>query len=157
MKNSLMVAGALASSNALATPSDSSERIGQILTDRLINYVGLSEETAAADLLDEKTSSPVVKTFGFESSSLSDNGLIGYELGLNADIGWNYELPLYNQDQFLVFRQRAAAFGGGRQYVSLTFYFFKLTLFLDLWLSKFTADSYMRYDIVNYGDYCNAG
>ena len=33
----------------------------------------------------------------------------------------------------------------------------KLTLFLDLWASKFTVDSYLRYDIVNYGDFCQAG
>lgn len=91
-----MLAGALATSCAIASPSDSSARIGQILTDRLINYVGLSEEMAGVDLLDEKTESPVVKTFGYETTSLSENGLIGYELGLNADLGWNYELPLYN-------------------------------------------------------------
>jgi len=50
-----------------------------------------------------------------------------------------------------------AAFGGGRQYVSLTLYFFKITLYLDLWLSKITADSYLRYDVIQYGDFCNAG
>lgn len=54
-------------------------------------------------------------------------------------------------------RQRASAYGGGRQYFSLTLYFVKLTLYLDLWLSKLTADNYVRYDIVNYGDFCTSG
>ena len=50
-----------------------------------------------------------------------------------------------------------AAFGGGRQQLSFTFYFFRVSTFLDLWLSKFTFDNYMSYDIINYSDYCNAG
>ena len=58
----------------------------------------------------------------------------------------------------MVFRQRASAFGGGRQYISLTLYVVRITLFLDLWLSKVTADSYMRYDVVNHdNDMCAAG
>ena len=51
-------------------------------------------------------------------------------------------------------RQRGGIYGGGRQYFSVTLYFIKLTVFLDLWLSKLTADSYLRYDVVNYGDFC---
>ena len=66
-------------------------------------------------------------------------------------------MPLYNEDEYLVTRQRVSAFGGGRQFVSLTFFFAKVTLYLDLWLSKITVDNYMRYDIVNYRDYCTAG
>ena len=48
-------------------------------------------------------------------------------------------------------------YGGGRQYISFTLYVIKVTVFLDLWLSKFTIDSYLRYNVVNYGDFCRAG
>ena len=58
----------------------------------------------------------------------------------------------------MVSRQRVSAFGGGRQFFSVTFYVVRLTLYLDLWLTKLTADSYMRYDVVNHnGDMCAAG
>ena len=34
----------------------------------------------------------------------------------------------------------------------------RLTLFLDLWVAKVTADSYMRYDVVNHNnDMCASG
>ena len=98
-----------------------------------------------------------MKNFGWESEKNSDNGLVGYSIGLNTDIGWNYELPLYNEDEFQVSRQRISVYGGGRNYVSLTLYVVKVTIFFDLWLSKITADHYIRYDIVNYRDYCQAG
>ena len=61
-----------------------------------MSYAGLSEETTSVNLADEEAASPRVKAFGYETAKLSSNGLVGYEIGLNADIGWNYELPLYN-------------------------------------------------------------
>ena len=123
-----------------------------------MDYAGLSATNDSVDMAGEEADTPRVKTFGYETTNISSNGLVGYELGLNADLGWSYELPLYNQDEYLVFRQRASAFGGGRQYISITLYVVRLTLFLDLWLTKVTADSYMRYDIVNHdNDMCAAG
>ena len=67
-----------------------------MLTKKLTQYVGLSDSNPEVDLAGEKAASPRVKTFGYETVNISDNGLVGYELGLNGDIGWSYELPLYN-------------------------------------------------------------
>ena len=79
--------------------------MGSILTDRVVDYFGLTKGMPELQEVKEDVSeSPRVKTFGFEASNYSDNLLIGYELGINADIGWSYELPLYNQDEYLVFR-----------------------------------------------------
>ena len=152
MKTSLVSAAAFATSVLAGDPSG----LEQMLTQGLMSYAGLSEETTSVNLANEEHASPRVQAFGYETAALSSNGLVGYELGLNADLGWSYELPLYNQDQYLVSRQRGSIYGGGRQYVSFTVYFVKLTVFLDLWLSKFTIDNYLRYDVVNYGDFCNA-
>ena len=98
-----------------------------------------------------------MKAFGFETSKLSANGNLGYDLGINLDLGWAYELPLYNQDQFLVSRERVSAYGGGRQYFSVTLWYLKFTVFLDLWASKITVDNYQRINIVEYSDFCFAG
>ena len=79
--------------------------MGAILTDRIVDYFGLTKGMPELQEVKEDVSeSPRVKTFGFEALNYSDNGLIGYEIGINADIGWSYELPLYNQDEYLVFR-----------------------------------------------------
>ena len=157
MKNSCILAAALASTTTLAMASPTSG-LEKMMTDKIMSYAGLNEETTSVDIAGEEAETPRVKTFGYENASASTNGLLGYGIGLNADLGWSYELPLYNQDEYLVSRQRVSAFGGGRQYLSLTFYVVRLTLFLDLWVAKFTADSYMRYDIVNHdNDMCAAG
>lgn len=76
---------------------------------------------------------------------------------MNADIGWNYELPLYNQDENLVFRQRFGVYGGGRQWVTFTLYFIRITVYADVWLTRFMMDSYQRIDIINYKNFCVAG
>ena len=41
---------------------------------------------------------PEVKAFGYNANTYSESGLFGIDLGLNFDLGVNYELPLYNQD-----------------------------------------------------------
>ena len=99
MKNSFILGAALASTTAFATSS-----LEKMMTDKLMNFAGLNEETTSVDFAGEEAATPRVKTFGYETANASDNGLVGYELGLNADIGWSYELPLYNQDEYLVSR-----------------------------------------------------
>ena len=87
-----MLAAALAS-----TAVNAGSGLEQMLTDKLMDYAGLSEETDKVDLAGtEADAPPRVKTFGYETTQISDNGLVGYEVGLNADLGWSYELPLYN-------------------------------------------------------------
>ena len=55
-------------------------------------------------------------------------------------------------------RQRLGTYAGGRQYVSfLLGNIFRLTLFADVWLAKVTFfDNYLRMDVVNYNDICDA-
>ena len=78
--------------------------------------------------------------------------------GFNIDIGAYYELPVYNQNNYLIWRQRLGIYTGGRQYISfLLGNIFRLTLYGDVWLAKITFfDNYMRMDIVNYNDFCDA-
>ena len=159
MKNFSQLAAALMISGALADESQAADKFdyGKMIADRLMEYAGLGGETTAVDLAGkEDTKSPRVMAFGYETASSTSNGLLGYELGLNMDLGWSYELPLYNQDEYLVFRQRGAVYAGGRNYFSFTLYAVRLYIFLDLWLGKATAENYLRYDVVNYGDFCNA-
>ena len=61
---------------------------------------------------------------------------------------------MYNQDQYLVLRQLVHAYVGGRNYLNLNLGYLKIKLFLDIWGAKMTADNYMRYDIIDYGDFC---
>lgn len=96
---------ALTSTVALAEAATSTgfetHGIARILTDRLMDYAGLTEGTGQIDLATKRegaseTAEPRVKAFGYETSVASENGLVGYDIGLNADLGWTYELPLYN-------------------------------------------------------------
>ncbi len=144
------------SATAQADTQATSDLSGQ-LVQNVMDYAGLSPETPTVDLAGEQSQSPRVMAFGFEKADSTENGLVGYELGLNFDLGWSYELPMYNQDENLVFRQRVAVYGGGRNYLSFTAYVVKVTLFADLWLGKATAENYLSYDIVNYQDFCLAG
>ena len=131
------------------------------IEERMVDYFDLTPDKPElnpeiTELKEEIQASPKVQTYGYETTSLSDNGLLGYELGLNADLGWLYHLPLYNQDNQIVFRQIGAIFGGGRQYFSITAYFVRVNLYLDLWLSKLTVDNYMAYNIVEKKDFCQS-
>jgi len=54
-----------------------------------------------------------------------------------------------------VLRQLLHAYVGGRNYLYLNLKYVKIKLFLDIWGGKITADNYMRYDVIDYGDFCN--
>ena len=97
MKTSLMMGAALMSATAHAEThvnTDLSEKLMQ----NFMDYAGLSPETPSVDLAGEDSKKPRVMAFGFEQSDSTENGLVGYDLGLNFDLGWSYELPMYNQD-----------------------------------------------------------
>ena len=99
---------------------------------------------------------PQVQAFGYDAIASTDDGMWGIELGLNIDIGAGYELPLYNQDQFLIWRVLLNGYFGGRTYVTINLYWIKFHGFFDLWGAKVMFfDNYMRYDIVNYKDFCD--
>ena len=66
------------------------------LVQNFMDYAGLSPETPTVDLGGEQSKSPRVMAFGYERADSTENGLVGYELGLNFDLGWSYELPMYN-------------------------------------------------------------
>ena len=64
---------------------------------------------------------------------------------------------MYNMDQYLINRLRFNLFAGGRNYFTIYLKEIKLIFFLDVWGAKWTFfDNYLRYDIINYGDFCNA-
>ena len=77
-------------------------------------------------------------------------------MGLNADLGFNYTLPLYNEDQLLVFRQLLNIYLGGENFVMLYLGFVRLTFFLNVNGGNARVDNYMRYDAVNYTGFCQA-
>ena len=127
--------------------------------------LNLTQEPEEFNLESPTKDYPKVKAFGWDSSKdlsgtplYSTDGNWGMDVGVNIDTGLYYELPVYNQNNYLVFRQRIGAYAGGRQYVSfLLGNIFRLTFFLDLWITKVTFfDNYLRVDIVNYNDFCDA-
>lgn len=144
MMKSLALTVAIAGTAVVATATVQNN-IDEILKDTDSTYSTHKEER------------PVVQAWGLEGGAYNSNGLFGFDYGINLDIGWNYELPLYNQDENLVFRQRLGVWGGGRQWVTFTLFFIRITLYADAWLTRFLIDSFLRMDIVNYSDFCTAG
>ena len=56
----------------------------------------------------------------------------------------------------MVWRQILNAWIGGRNFLSIVLGYVKIHAFLDLWGGKMSFfDSFMRYDIVNYTDFCS--
>ena len=57
----------------------------------------------------------------------------------------------------MVFRQRLNLYLGGRNFVQVAFGWVKFYVYFDVWGAKLTyLDNYMRYDVVNGGDFCQA-
>ena len=63
MKNSFMVVAALACTQASATSG-----LEQIVTDKIMNYAGLSNKITSVDLAGDKAETPRVETFGYETA-----------------------------------------------------------------------------------------
>ena len=139
--------------------------MGSMLGD-FLGDLGITQDTTNINLESPMAKYPKVQAFGWDStldstvnSALtSTDGNWGMAIGVNFDIGGYYELPLYNQNNYLVWRQRIGVYAGGRQYISfLLGNVFRLTLYGDIWITKVTFfDNYMRMDIVNYNDFCDA-
>ena len=64
------------------------------------------------------------------------------------DVGGNYELPFYSQEQYYIGRQRAAVYLGGRNQVTLTMYLIRLTFYVDFWPWKMTFENFWSYDLL---------
>lgn len=128
--------------------------------------LGLTKEHDNISLESPTKHFPKVQAFGWDSTLdsnvnsvlYSTDGNWGMDIGVNMDVGAYYELPVYNQNNYLIFRQRLGIYAGGRQYISfLLGNIFRLTFYGDIWLSKITFfDNYMRFDIVNYDEFCDA-
>ena len=87
----------------------------------------------------------------------SADGWFGLDFAVNFDIGVNWEAPLYNDNENLVFRVRPAAFVGGRQWVMFQIWYWKFWVFFDVMPVKMTFfDWYMMVNIVEYKDFCTA-
>ena len=55
-----------------------------------------------------------MEAFGYNAIAETEDGCWGIQLGINFDLGLAYELPLYNMDEYLVWRAIAHGFVGGR-------------------------------------------
>ena len=88
----------------------------------------------------------------------SESRLAGIDLTGNFDLGANYELPMYSENQFFILRQRFSLFLGGRQTISFFLTLAKLHFYVDIWPVKFTFENYLSNDIQS-GSYdtCLAG
>lgn len=150
------------STNALDFKGNNLDSLASDTVDNLMNYAGFSKgvvpEYESEELVESPTLKPKVNAIGYSKSSWGgSNSAQGFAIYSTADLGFAYELPLYNEDTFLVWRQRLHFYLGGRNYVTVGVGFAKLTIYLDVFAARLTAlDNYMRYDVVNYGDFCQA-
>ena len=94
---------------------------------------------------------------GYQNQIYSTDGWFGISFGINFDVGVNWELPLYNENQYLVSRIRTSAFVGGRQWVTIQIWYLKINVYFDVWPVRCTFfENYMRVNIVEYKDFCDA-
>ena len=91
-----MMGAALVSATAQADETHVNSDLSEKLMLNFMDYAGLSPASPKVDLAGEESMKPQVLAFGFEKADSTENGLVGYEVGLNFDLGWSYELPMYN-------------------------------------------------------------
>ena len=89
MKTALL-AGALAAISEVNGKSTLESFVGNKLLSVVQNHA------KGLDMSGESDGHPQVKAFGFDYNGLNTDGNWGVDLGLNADVGVSYELPLYN-------------------------------------------------------------
>lgn len=108
--------------------------------------------------LKKVTEHPLVESIvSWDTSStlLSDN--LGYAVAANLDVGMGYESPLYNENEFLVNRLQLYVYAGGRNFAKVWLNDVQFIVYFDLWGLKLAFfDNYVRYNVVEYGDFCNA-
>ena len=79
---------------------------------------------------------------------------IGFEFGLAGDISVGYELPLYSQNQYTIWEQRANALLGGKSYLTISLFLVKFTVFFEVIGAKITPALRSKFDTIGYGEYC---
>ncbi|CDW81507.1 UNKNOWN [Stylonychia lemnae] len=95
---------------------------------------------------------PKVKNFGIFSDVMINN--IGFNLGLSMDYSIGYNLPLYNDNQYLVWEQTAKTLFGGRSYLTIGFFLFKITLFADVIGGKASVNFREKLDTIAFNEMC---
>ena len=124
-----------------------------------MSYIGAEpgehpRKTIANDM---KLDHPNVSMLGYSNKVYSADNWFGIEFGINFDVGLNWEVPLYNENQNLVSRIRTSALAGGRQYVTIQIWYLKIHVFFDVLPVRCTFfDFYMKANIVEYSDFCAA-
>eukprot|EP00352_Strombidinopsis_acuminata_P002001 CAMPEP_0176380762 /NCGR_PEP_ID=MMETSP0126-20121128/31367_1 /TAXON_ID=141414 ORGANISM="Strombidinopsis acuminatum, Strain SPMC142" /NCGR_SAMPLE_ID=MMETSP0126 /ASSEMBLY_ACC=CAM_ASM_000229 /LENGTH=227 /DNA_ID=CAMNT_0017744233 /DNA_START=32 /DNA_END=715 /DNA_ORIENTATION=+ len=128
-------------------------------TDKLTNHV---IETLAGHATNSKNHKKVNEApkvgsiIGWDTTdTITDS--IGYAVAVNLDAGMSYESPLYNENEYLVNRLQLALYAGGRNYAKIWLEDIQFIVYFDVWGLKFAFfDNYVRYNVVEYGDFCNA-
>ena len=114
--------------------------------------LGLGETVSASshEHDDEMNMAPTMKTFGYEYkvNPISGNTDLAVDMRANFDIGANYELPFYTQEQYYIGRQRFGFFLGGRQYVTVTAYPLRFSFYLDIYPVRAIFENYMSVDLL---------
>ena len=95
---------------------------------------------------------PNVKNFGYNISMSS--GGFGYDGKISFDLGGGYKLPFYSQNQYLVQGLNFQAILGGTSWVTLTLWYLRLNLYLDLDIAQATLSNEVLFDVVGYSEVC---
>lgn len=74
---------------------------------------------------------------------------IGFDFGLVGDYSLGYELPFYQSSQYTVWEQKANTLLGGKSYITLGLYAFRITVFAEVIGAKFTSIMREKYDVVD--------
>jgi len=95
---------------------------------------------------------PKVGNFGIFAGIMVNN--IGFDLGIPIDYSVGYTLPLYNENQYLVWEQKPMSEFGGRSYITIGFFLFKITIFADVIGGKATVSFKEKLDYVAFDELC---
>ena len=99
--------------------------------------------------------SPKVENWGIYASLITNN--IGFEFGGTMDLSGGYELPFYSQNQYTVWEQRLIGLLGGKSYITISLYFFRVTVFFEVIGAKFMPVFKIKYDTVGFNEVCYSG
>lgn len=93
-----------------------------------------------------------MKNFGLFLDLVGND--IGIDLGLVMDAGMGYEFPYYSDFPYNIWEFRPNALIGGKSYVTISLFFFRVTVFFDVIGAKLTSAIRGKFDVVDKNSYC---
>lgn len=79
---------------------------------------------------------------------------VGLDIKLVGDVSIGYEFPFYSENSYTVLESIFNALGGGKSHITISLFFFRVTIFAETIGFKFSPAVRAKFDVINYNKVC---